>query len=99
MGIRFQSSLTLAALCVAGVGWANEFGDPDKGADVFKQCKSCHQIGDGAKDRVGPQLNGIFGRAAGSVDGVKYSKSMIRAGDDGLVWTEETLDAYIENPT
>jgi cytochrome c len=98
LGIRLQTSLTLAAFFAAGVAWANEFGDPEKGADVFKKCKSCHQIGEGAKNRVGPQLNGVFGRVAGSVDGVKYSKSMLRAGDDGLVWTEETLDAYIENP-
>nr|WP_174234505.1 c-type cytochrome [Sulfitobacter sp. SK012] len=96
--MRLQTSLTLAAFFAAGVAWANEFGDPEKGADVFKKCKSCHQIGEGSKSRIGPQLNGVFGRVAGSVDGVKYSKSMLRAGDDGLVWTEETLDAYIENP-
>jgi cytochrome c len=83
---------------VAGVAWSNTLGDAKKGADVFKKCTSCHQIGEGAKNRVGPQLNGIFGRAAASVDGAKYSKSMIRAGNDGLIWTEETLDAYIENP-
>ena len=93
-----QTSLTLAALFVAGVASANEFGDPEKGADVFNKCKSCHQIGEGAKNRVGPQLNGVFGRIAGSLAWAKYSKSMIRAGDDGLVWTEKTLDAYIENP-
>jgi cytochrome c len=90
--------MTLAAIFVAGAALANEFGDPKRGADVFKKCKSCHQIGEGAKNRVGPQLNGVFGRVAGSMEGAKYSKSMVRAGDDGLVWTEETLDAYIENP-
>jgi cytochrome c len=94
-----RTSLTLAAFFVAGAAFSNELGDPDAGADVFKkQCKSCHQIGEGAKNRVGPQLNGIFGRPAGSVEDAKYSKSMLRAGDDGLIWTEETLDAYIENP-
>ena len=87
------------ALCFSGgSAQANEFGDPEKGAAVFKQCTSCHQIGEGAKHRVGPHLNGIFGRPAGAMDGAKYSKSMLRAGDDGLIWTEQTLDAYIENP-
>ena len=95
---HIRTSLTLAAVFAAGVAWGNEFGDAEQGADVFKKCKSCHQIGEGAKNRVGPHLNGIFGRPAGSVEDVKYSKSMIRAGDDGLIWTEETLDAYIENP-
>lgn len=98
MCIRLQTSLTLAALFVAGVAWANEFGDPEIGADIFEKCKSCHQIGEGAENRVGPQLNGVFGRIAGSLDDAKYSQSMLRAGADGLVWTEETLDAYIENP-
>ncbi|WP_281993342.1 c-type cytochrome [Sulfitobacter geojensis] len=92
------SVLALAAVVAAGLASANELGDPDKGAEVFKKCKSCHQIGEGAKNRVGPQLNGIFGRPAGSLDGANYSKSMLRAGDDGLIWTEKTLDAYIENP-
>lgn len=82
----------------AGCAWSNELGDVQKGALIFKQCKSCHQIGEGAENRVGPQLNGIFGRSAGSLEDVKYSKSMIRAGEDGLIWTEKTLDAYIENP-
>tara|TARA_R110002124_G_scaffold194858_2_gene361883 strand:+ start:754 stop:1416 length:663 start_codon:yes stop_codon:yes gene_type:complete len=73
-------------------------GDAENGQKVFRKCTSCHQVGADAKDRVGPQLNGIFGRAAGAIEGYKYSKSMRRAGDDGLIWTLETLDAYIENP-
>jgi len=94
----FQSLLTLAAVCAAGVTFASEQGDPEKGAKLFKKCTACHQVGEGAKNRVGPQLNGVFGRTAGKVEGFKYSASMLRAGDDGLVWTTEKLDAYIENP-
>ncbi|MEH6521770.1 c-type cytochrome [Sulfitobacter sp.] len=91
-------ALTFAAFLAAGGSFAQEGGNPDKGATVFKKCKACHQVGEGAKNRVGPQLNGVFGRNAGSIDGVKYSKSMTRMGADGLVWTHETLDAFIENP-
>ena len=98
MGLRFLISLVLAAVFAAGIASSNEFGDAEKGAVVFKKCAACHQIGKGAKNRVGPQLNGIFGRPAGSLEGAKFSKGMIRAGDDGLIWIEETLDAYIENP-
>ncbi|MDU9005520.1 c-type cytochrome [Sedimentitalea todarodis] len=83
---------------MAGAAWANEFGDPKKGADVFKKCSSCHQIGEGARSRVGPQLNGVFGRTAGTLVGARYSQNMTHAGDEGLVWTQKTLDAYIENP-
>lgn len=96
---RFDlSALLLAIFGVAGSASAEGLGDPEKGEIVYKQCKACHQVGDGAKDRVGPHLNGIFGRAAGAHEGFRYSKSMDRMGDDGLIWTEETLDAFVENP-
>ncbi len=77
---------------------AGDFGDPDRGAEIFKQCSSCHSVGQGATDRVGPHLNGIFGRRAGSHDGYKYSDDMAMMGSDGLTWTLETLNAYMENP-
>ncbi len=77
---------------------AQPIGDADRGEALFRQCVSCHQVGQGAQNRVGPQLNNIFGRAAGSVEGFRYSKGLLRAGDDGLIWDLERLDAYIENP-
>jgi len=88
-----------AALAVAGTGHAAEIGDAEAGAALFKKnCASCHEIGDGAKNRIGPRLNGLFGRTAGTVEDVKYSPNMVRMGNDGLTWTARTLDAYIENP-
>ncbi len=77
---------------------ASLFGDPDRGAQIFRQCTGCHQVGEAAVNRAGPHLNGIFGRRAGALDGFKYSKAMQRAFGDGLVWDVEQLDAYIENP-
>lgn len=94
----FRFSLTLAAILVAGASFAEGLGDPEKGAKVFKKCSGCHQVGTGAVDKVGPHLNGIFGSLAAEHQGYRYSKSMTRAGDDGLIWTAETLDAYLENP-
>lgn len=75
-----------------------EFGDPARGEEVFAQCRSCHQIGQGATDRIGPHLNGIFGRRAGAHDGFRYSDDMQMMGADGLTWEIETLEAYLENP-
>ncbi|MCL4104989.1 UNVERIFIED_CONTAM: hypothetical protein GTU68_018696 [Idotea baltica] len=97
-GLRDIIPAALAATFVAGAVFADQLGDADAGAKVYTKCKACHQIGKGARDRVGPHLNEIFGRAAAAHDGYSYSKSMARAGDDGLIWTAETLDAYIENP-
>jgi cytochrome c len=96
---RFFLLLTLTALGFSPSAFAETLGDAAKGAAVFKaQCSQCHTIGVGAKNQIGPQLNGLYGRRAGSVDGVTYSKSMIRMGNDGMTWTIERLDAYIENP-
>lgn len=69
-----------------------------KGEKVFKKCKACHKVGDGAKNGTGPLLNGVLGRAAASVDGFKYSKSFTTAGGEGLVWTAEELDAFLTSP-
>ncbi|KUF09304.1 cytochrome C [Pseudoponticoccus marisrubri] len=73
-------------------------GDPERGAQVYRKCTGCHQIGPGAENRAGPHLNDIFGRRAGSVEGFDYSRAMERAHGDGLVWEYAQLDAYIENP-
>jgi cytochrome c len=73
-------------------------GDPERGEQVFGQCRACHQIGQGAEDRIGPHLNGIFGRRAGAHDEFRYSDDMLMMGADGLTWEIETLDAYLENP-
>jgi cytochrome c len=77
---------------------AELIGDAGKGAEVFSLCSGCHAVGPGAEDGIGPHLNGIFGREAGAHDGFAYSGAMERMGTDGLVWTLETLDAYIETP-
>lgn len=87
------------AIATASALAAEEIGDAAQGEAHFKrQCSACHQIGEGAVNRVGPRLNGVFGRRAGALEDYKYSKPMARMGSDGLTWTLETLDAYIENP-
>lgn len=68
------------------------------GENVFKKCKACHQVGEGAKNRSGPQLNGIVGRAIGAVDGFKYSKVFEAAAEEGRVWDEESLIAFLAKP-
>ena len=69
-------------------------GDAKKGKKVFNKCKSCH-FADKEKNKVGPHLVGLFGRAAGSMEGYKYSKAMM---DSGIVWSAETLAPYLAKP-
>mgnify|MGYP006273212183 FL=1 len=75
--------------------------DPElvaQGEAAFRQCKACHQIGEGADHRVGPHLNGVIGRTAGTAEGFRYSAVMAEAGAEGLVWTAETLHDFLSNP-
>lgn len=88
----------LIGTALASVPAAALAGDPAAGAKVFKKCAACHAVGDGAKHKVGPELNDLLGRTAGTADGYKYSKAMIAAGDDGLVWDETTLTTYLTKP-
>jgi cytochrome c len=69
--------------------------DPTEGQTVFAQCKACHQVGEGAKNAVGPVLNGIIGRKAGSVEGYNYSPAN---KNSGITWDEATFSEYIKDP-
>mgnify|MGYP002031560540 FL=1 len=70
-------------------------GDVAAGEKVFKKCKACHVVNK-AQNRTGPHLVNLFGRTAGSLEGYKkYSKAMKTSG---IVWDEETLDAYLKAP-
>jgi cytochrome c len=71
-------------------------GDPEAGEQIFKHtCHLCHQIGPGAQNFVGPELNGIDGRKTGSAPGYDYSDAN---KNSGLTWNETTFLKYIENP-
>ena len=72
--------------------------DAAAGQDVFKKCTACHAIGENAKNRMGPALQGVVGRVAGTHEGFKYSGAMIEKGAAGLTWTPETLDAFLASP-
>lgn len=68
------------------------------GEKVFRQCQSCHQVGEGAKNRTGPVLNGIYGQPAGMVADFRYSRALSAMADDGLVWDEPSLAAFLADP-
>ena len=67
----------------------------EAGEGVFRKCKACHQVGEGASNRTGPHLNGIVGRDIGGVDGFRYSSTMAEMGG---TWTPEALAAFLADP-
>lgn len=69
--------------------------DAAAGEKVFLKCKACHQIGEGAKNSIGPVLNGVVGRKSGTVEGYNYSDAN---KNSGLTWDEATLKEYLPNP-
>lgn len=70
-------------------------GDPARGAKIYERCMACHAID---RDRTGPRHANLLGRVAGSVPNFPYSMAMKKAGAAGLIWTDETLDRFLENP-
>ena len=69
--------------------------DAEAGKKVFTKCAPCHSIGPGAKNKVGPEQNGLVGRKAGSVEGFEYSVAM---KNSGITWDESQLNEYITDP-
>ncbi|MEJ1937756.1 cytochrome c family protein [Nostoc sp. NIES-2111] len=91
------AAMAISAL-LAGQAVADAAGDAEAGRRVFNQCRACHTTEQGGRSTVGPNLHGVFGRAAGSLQGFRYSEPMREKGGGGLVWNGETLRAYIANP-
>lgn len=95
------AALTMTLLFAGG---ALADGDAAKGeALTAKRCKACHTISNGDEvllrgGKTGPNLYGVIGRTAGTGDDFKYGEDIIAAGEKGLIWDEEQIVAYTEDP-
>jgi cytochrome c len=92
--MRLWTFSIAGAALVASIGVAAA-QDAAAGEKVFAKCKICHQIGEGAKNMVGPVLNGVVGRPAGTYPGYHYSDAN---KNSGLTWDEATLKEYLKDP-
>ncbi len=88
-----QILIAFTVLAAAGSGARAQ--DATAGERIFLKCKICHQVGEGAKNLIGPTLNGLVGRKAGSVQGYNYTDAN---KSSGIVWDEPALKDYLKNP-
>jgi cytochrome c len=93
--VYFFVAWTLSGLGLLGSTGAANAQDAALGEKVFLKCKACHQIGEGAKNAVGPVLSGVVGRKAGTYPDYSYSDAN---KNSGITWDEATLKEYLKNP-
>lgn len=95
---RFLLAAGALAVILGGAAGA-QAQDVKAGEKVFAKCKACHTVEEGGKNRVGPNLFGVFGKPVGTNQpDFKYSKALVALGEEGQVWTPELLDAWLANP-
>ena len=93
--MRLIKTALAASLLLAAAASGAQAQDAAAGEKVFLKCKVCHQVGETAKNAVGPVLNGVIGRQSGTVEGYSYSEAN---KNSGLTWDEATFQEYIKNP-
>jgi cytochrome c len=92
-----KNTLLIALIAVTSLASASAARAQDvaAGEASFKKCLACHSIGEGAKNKVGPVLNGLDGRHSGSVEGYSYSDAN---KNSGITWTKDQFLEYIKDP-
>jgi len=87
--------MVLAAIALAASTAAASAQDVAAGEQSFKKCLPCHSVGSGAKNKVGPELNGLDGRKAGTAEAFNYTEAH---KNSGITWSESAFKEYIKDP-
>ncbi len=105
--MKKETFAALGALAFSVSAFAVQAGDVEAGASAFQsQCQNCHNVTNEDGDvlagrpnvRTGPNLYGVLGRQAGTVDGFRYGASLVEAGENDLIWDEESMTVYLQDP-
>lgn len=92
------AGLFAATALGAGTAFAQDAALVEEGANVFRRCAACHQVGADAENGVGPVLTDLIGRDIASVEDFEYSDAMLAFAEENGVWDEELLFTYLEDP-
>ena len=84
-----------ALILVAGAAGSSHAQDAAAGERVFAQCRACHQVGENARNAIGPMLNGLFGRKAGTIEGYNYTPAN---KNYAVTWDAASFTDYIKDP-
>jgi cytochrome c len=90
-----KSALAIAVMAVAAMAQGAQAQDVAAGEQSFKKCIACHAVGEGAKNKVGPELNGLDGRHSGTAPDFSYSDAN---KNSGITWSEAAFQDYIKDP-
>jgi cytochrome c len=86
--------IPLLALLLLAASYPAAAADTTRGQELYRKCVSCHTLEANGRNRAGPRLHGLFGRVAGGVSDYRYSEAL---KGSGIIWTEQTLDAYLKD--
>ncbi|MGB2203536.1 MAG: c-type cytochrome [Pseudooceanicola atlanticus] len=100
---KLTLAAALMALAAPAFADSHAMGDAEAGEKDFRKCKSCHTIASADETivkggKTGPNLYGIVGRTAGTVEDFRYGNDLVAAGEAGLVWDEASLTEYVQDP-
>ena len=93
--MKIQIAVAALALAVWSIAGTVQAQDVAAGEQSFRKCLPCHSIGEGAKNKVGPELNGLDGRHSGTAPGYNYSEANKKSG---IVWDKANFEKYINDP-
>jgi cytochrome c len=96
--MRIVMVAAAAMMATASVAAAQEVGDPEAGQKVFNKCRACHAVGEGATNKIGPELNGIIGEKPAAVEGYAFSAPFVEWAADKPVWDAELMSAWLADP-
>lgn len=96
--MRYLTLFAASAGLALALGVPAKAQDAEAGANIFKRCQACHKVGEGAKNGIGPELNGVMGEKPGEVEGYTFSSAFQEWAADKEEWNDELMATWLADP-